>query len=283
MLEGILLELHPVFRQDAFVGESDLTHLLVAEFGLHHHIGFLLVGVDLVVEHVAVDTLGHAPALKQTAIGVPDCPSHPIVTSHRFSDFVVQTHVEQSVHGPRHGDGRSRTHGKQQRIGRIAKLPMRLFLQLSDELANHAMNLGTKLRDGVDGVVATESLGSDDEARRNWHLIKIQILKMISLISDKHLVIHLGCRFPKRTYEHLGVVGHDVANEFLVQVGGHAAQRFEDAGDEVVQGLHQEGVGKQIAVELLRLAADQSGGLALVELAFGVEELRYNDLQRVLV
>ena len=150
-------------------------------------------------------------------------------------------------------------------------------------LTNHAVDLSAQLRNGVDGLVAAESLSGDDETRRHWHSMQVQVLQVVGLVADEDLVVHLGRPLPERANEHLRVVGHDVADELLVQRGLHSAQRRQDAADEVVQRLHEEGIGEQVAVELLRLLADEGRRLALIEFPFGVEELRDDDLQRIFV
>ena len=269
--------------EDALVGLRHLTHLLDAEIGFHLHIILLLKGVDLVIEHVAFDTFGHAPALQEAAVGVPDGPCLVGIGGDGFHLLVVEAHVEEGVHRARHRDGRTRADGDQQRRLGVAELASADALQFLDVLAYHAVDLGAQLGDGIDGLVAAEGLGGDDEAWRHRHAVEVEVLQVVGLVADEDLVVHLGRPLPERADQHLGVVGHDVANELLVEGGLHIAQRREDAADEVVQRLHEECVGEQVAVELLRFLADHSGRLAFVEFPFGVEELRDDDLQRVFI
>ena len=269
--------------KDTFIGLCHLAHLADAEVGFHLHAGFLLEGVDFVVEDIALDALGHTPALQETTIGIPHRPGDALVLRNGFGNLIVQAHIQESVHRTRHRDGRTRTHRDEQRILRLTKLAARDAFQLLDVLANHAVNLGTQLRDSVDSLVAAEGLGGNHKARRHRHPVQVQVLQVVGLVADEHLVVHLGCLFPERAYQHLGVVGHDVADKFLVQSGFHVAQRSKDAADEVVQRLHQESVREQVTVELFRFAADEGHGLAFAEFPFGVEELRDDDFQRVFV
>ena len=97
------------------------------------------------------------------------------------------------------------------------------------------------------------------------------------------MVIHLRRRLPERAYQHLGVVGHDVADELRIERRFHGSQRVKDTSDEVIQRLHQECVGQQITMKFLRFLANQSRHVALVELVFRIEKLRNHYLQRVFV
>ena len=113
--------------------------------------------------------------------------------------------------------------------------------------------------------------------------MQVKVLQVVGLVADEDLVVHLGRPLPERADQHLRIVGHDVADELLVEGSLHIAQRCQDAADEVIQGLHQEGIGEQITVKLFRFLADQGCRLAFVEFPFGIEELRDDNLQRILI
>ena len=98
----------------------------------------------------------------------------------------------------------------------------------------HAMDFSSQLRNGIDGLVATEGLCGDNEARRHRHPVQVEVLQMVSLVADKHLVVHHRGHFPEGANQHLRVVGHDVADKLGIQGGFHGTQRIEYASNEIV-------------------------------------------------
>ena len=85
------------------------------------------------------------------------------------------------------------------------------------------MDFRAQFRNGVDRIVAAESLRGDDKSRRHGQSIQIEVFQMVGLVADKHLVVHHGRHLPEGANQHLRVIGHDVADEFRVEGGFHRA------------------------------------------------------------
>ena len=109
-------------------------------------------------------------------------------------------------------------------------------------ISNHTVDFGSQFRNGIDSLVAAECLCRDNKSRWDRHPKQVQLLQVIGFVANKDLVVHLGRFLPERADQHLRIICHDVADQFRVKGSFHCAQRVQNAANEIVQRLHQEGI-----------------------------------------
>ena len=114
LAEGVVDEPDAQVPGAGLVVEGQLAHLLGREVQLAFDArAGLELGHD-VVEEVPVDARGHGPGLQEAPVGVPGRPLEARLARQGLGQPVVESHVDEGGHEPRHGDGRSGPDGERE-------------------------------------------------------------------------------------------------------------------------------------------------------------------------
>ena len=111
------------------VARDNVLQVGRGQVGIQRHAARFLDGVEFVLEIVMRNVHNHvAEHLDEPAVGIHDESFVAGQRDHRVNRLGVQPQVQHGIHHARHGGGRARAHGQQERLWPFAKrLPRRLL------------------------------------------------------------------------------------------------------------------------------------------------------------
>lgn len=162
---GVLLWVD-VVGEDLLEGNDEVLEVIGVELGVELHAALGLLGVDGILEELAIDAHDDVGEhLDEAAVGVVAKAGVAGLLDETLDGVVIEAKVKDGVHHAGHGEGGARANGDEQRVVLVAELLAHALLKVlavDVDLVENAVGPNV-----TSGRVSDAGLAGNGESRRN--------------------------------------------------------------------------------------------------------------------
>jgi len=208
----------------------------------------------------------HGPGLEETPIVVPGQILFTVGAHILLDDLLVEPHIMDRGHHPRHGDRRPAANREKQRPLRRTKdfagLPLNLIECGTDTMHELVPGLGKT----IDHLPAAEDLSGDDKGRRYRLVVLMQSGQIKTFVTQMNQVIGIRGQSMEKRDRFFRIIGHEQIKHPLIKHFFLDLERADNPGDKIIEMLQAEGGGNQIAEKGFRKTMNRVHPILLIPL-----------------